>query len=57
MNIKSLPFNTENEFHYFGEPVQTPYGTFPFYMKTSKSDTKELDDNEKRFVQIKKYRD
>ncbi|MDX8554652.1 hypothetical protein MK851_13595 [Tenacibaculum sp. 1B UA] len=57
MNIKPIPFNTGNELYYFGEPVQTPYGTFPFFMKTSKSDTKELDDNEKRFVEIKKYRD
>lgn len=57
MNVKPLPFNTDHELYYFGEPVQTPYGTFPFFMKTSKSDTKELKDNEKRFVQIKKYRD
>lgn len=57
MSIKPIPFNTGNELFYFGEPVQTPYGTFPFFMKTSKSDTKELDENENRFVQIKKYRD
>jgi hypothetical protein len=57
MNIKPIPFNTDNQLYYFGEPVQTPYGKFPFFMKTSKSDTKGLDNNEKRFVEIKKYRD
>jgi hypothetical protein len=57
MAIKPIPFNTGNELYYFGEPVETPYGTFPLFMKTSKSDTKELDDNENRFVKIKEYRD
>lgn len=57
MDIKPIAVNTDNEIHYFGEPTQTPYGVYPLYPKTSKSNQKPLSDNEVRLVQIKKYRE
>lgn len=52
-----LPMNSGNNFLFFGEVTQTPYGRFPLYPKMSTKDGKALDDGEERIIEIKKYRE
>jgi len=49
--------NTNNSLLYFGEITNTPFGRFPLYPKISKDYNKPLNDNEVRFVEVKKKRE
>ncbi len=52
-----ISINTNNNLLYFGEITNTPFGRFPLYPKISKDNNKPLNDNEVRFVEVKKYRE
>lgn len=52
-----IALNSNNKLLFFGEVTDTPFGRFPLYPKISKSDNEPLKDNERRFVEIKKYRE
>lgn len=56
-NLVKIPFNTNNNFLFYGEVTETPYGRFPLFPKVSKDNNKPLLNNEHRFVEIKKYRE
>lgn len=56
-SLKKIPINSNSKLLFFGEISPTPYGNFPLYPKTPKNNFNALNDNEHRFVEIKKYRD
>jgi len=55
--INKISINSNNALFYFGEITSTPYGRFPLFPKVSKENNKPLNNNEMRFVEIKKYRE
>lgn len=58
-NASKTPFNLNYTIFYLGEVTNTPYGRIPLATKISdpKENNKELNSNEHRYVQVKKYRE
>lgn len=58
-NAIKTPFNLNYTIFYLGEVTNTPYGRIPLATKISdpKENNKELNSNEHRYVQVKKYRE